>query len=81
MEVATGVDPTATAELMILADVVELVVGVAALVREEEVVAIGVIIVGIVVVGLGLVRVVTSVAIPKENTLDEVLQHWSSPCP
>lgn len=78
-EVATGLDAAAIAELLILADVVELLIETIAtveveLVREEVAVA-----VGVVVVGLGLVRVVISVATPKEKTLDEVLQHWFSP--
>ena len=66
---------------MILADVDELVVEMIStaeveLVREKVAVA-----VGVVVMGMTLVRVVISVATPKENTLDEVLQHWSSPSP
>ena len=66
---------------MILADVGELIVemiatGEVELVREKVAV-----VVGVVVVGLRLVRVVIIVATPKENTLDEVLQHWFAPSP
>ena len=86
MEEATGFDATATPEPMALADVVELVTGVnitaeVGLAREVvavEVVAVAVAVVEAMVAGLGLVRVVTSVAIPKKNTLDEVLQHRTS---
>ena len=75
MEEATGLDAAAIAELVILADVDELVVEMIStaeveLVREKVAIA-----VGVVVMGLTLVRVVTSVATPKENTFDEVLQH------
>ena len=91
MEEATGADATATPEPMALADVVELITGVnttaeVGLTREKlvvavEVVAVAVAVVEAMVAGLGLVRVVTSVAIPKENTLDEVLQHPASSSP
>lgn len=86
MKVATGVDATFAAEVTILADAMELVVELlgtaeAGLVRENEMVAVGVFVRGLVVVGFGPVRVVMSVATPKENTLDGVLQHWSSPSP